>query len=109
MEWAFDQTPAMRYRQHGKNDTGARTSTSGVRKRLALIKSGWYLQQLKVIAEISLAAEPDNVPVTNWIGLMDRSRGIARTWKMVAFCIRGGRRRRSDKMLLVGAVIAGWI
>jgi rhamnosyltransferase len=109
LAWIFDQKPMMRYRQHGSNDTGARATIDGITRRLALIRSGWYLRQLLAIAQICLAAAPADFAIAEWYGLLTRPRGLVRKYRIARFCCKGGRRRLVDNAILVGAVIAGWL
>ena len=109
LKWTFDQTPSMHYRQHGDNDTGARASIDGVFKRLIKIRTGWYSAQLFAVANICLAASPSNPIIKEWNDLIHRKRGVTRKYDVVKFCLKGGRRRGSDKSALLAAAIAGWI
>jgi rhamnosyltransferase len=109
LKWVFDQKPSLRYRQHEKNDTGARISIGGVRRRLGRIKDGWYSRQLRAIAAICLAAAPGDPVISEWHNLLGQPRGILRQWRIASFCLRGGRRRLHDRVILVSAVVAGWI
>jgi len=109
LRWAFDTKPRLSYRQHEKNDTGARTSLDGVLKRIGWIKDGWYSHQLRTIANICVAASPADPVISEWHDLLVQPRGFSRRWGMVRFCLRGGRRRLYDKAILVSAVVAGWI
>ena len=105
LRWSFDPHPTVRYRQHGSNDTGARSSASGIARRLRLIREGWYRQQLRAIGELCFAADPGNPTVTAWRAALD-ARNRLRTAR---FCIRGGRRKRVDNAILVLSALAGWI
>jgi rhamnosyltransferase len=109
INWIFDHKPCLRYRQHGENDTGARTTLGGIGRRLGRIKNGWYLEQLRVIADICFAASPSDPVIAEWHELLARPRGFVRAWHIAGFCLRGGRRRLSDRVILLSAVIAGWI
>jgi rhamnosyltransferase len=109
LKWIFDQKPSLRYRQHAKNDTGARTSIGGVRRRLGRIKDGWYSQQLRTIANICLAASPGDPIISEWHDLLVQPYGFLRECRIAGFCLRGGRRRWSDNAILLSAVVAGWI
>lgn len=109
LSWVFDAKPSLKYRQHSENDTGARTGVAGGRKRLGLIKSGWYSGQLRVLAELLEAARPDDGVITGWWQLLNRRQGPVRSLRIAAFCLRGGRRRPLDQVVLVGAALIGWI
>jgi rhamnosyltransferase len=107
--WLFDSNSRLRYRQHKYNDTGARTSISGIRLRIHLIRGGWYARQLRAIADICFAVSPGDPVVSRWRKLLLHPPGLIRTCRLAAFCLRGGRRRLSDKIILIAAVVAGWI
>jgi rhamnosyltransferase len=109
VRWVFDRQPMMKYRQHGDNDTGARLSARGIRMRLGLIKSGWYTQQLSAVSRLCLAAAPSDPLIIEWNKLLSLPQGLVRRYHVLRCCMRGGRRRRSDNLMLLGAVIAGWV
>lgn len=109
LEWTFDPLPWMEYRQHSGNDTGARRSLRGASKRIALIRNGWYKSQLGFIAELCSAAAPANPTIASWRGLLDTPDGWQRRVRMASFCIRRGRRRKSDALILVLSSLFGWI
>jgi rhamnosyltransferase len=109
LKWVFDQKPCLAYRQHGENDTGARTSLGGIRRRLNRIKNGWYSEQLRTIANICFEASPGDAVIAEWHELLAQPPGVVRTWRVAGFCLRGGRRRLSDRVILLSAVVAGWI
>jgi rhamnosyltransferase len=107
--WHFDHQPMMQYRQHPANDTGARLSFSGVRKRLSLIRGGWYRRQLKEIAGIVAKASPQDGLIAKWNELLSEPSGLSRRLRVSRFCMTGGRRRKSDKTILMIAAMLGWI
>jgi rhamnosyltransferase len=109
LDWRFDEQASVLYRQHSFNDTGARASISGVRRRVALIRSGWYSRQLRVVAQLCRTAAPSNPLVAEWQAILLMRNGASRRWRMVLFTIRGGRRRLSDNLVLLAAMAAGWI
>lgn len=107
--WAFDAEPSMTYRQHDSNDTGARSSMRGVSKRLRLIRQGWYRSQLAIIAELCAAAAPSNSTVAAWRAILRLPDGWRRRLSAAYFCLRNGRRRWSDRLLLTASCLLGWI
>ncbi|MGH8318452.1 MAG: glycosyltransferase [Steroidobacteraceae bacterium] len=107
--WTFDPSPSVTYRQHAGNDTGARTSVAGIRKRLARMRRGWYRAQLTAICAVCAAAGPYNVVVAEWNSLLLANSGWRRKLRMMLFCLRGGRRRVLDNLIVVFAALAGWI
>ncbi len=107
--WTFDPEPTMRYRQHGSNDTGARGDLGGIARRLALVRSGWYRNQLEAVAELCHAAAPDDPVIEGWRALLRQPAGPRRRWRTVQFCLRGGRRRMIDNGVVLLAACAGWL
>jgi rhamnosyltransferase len=109
VRWIFDQEPMMNYRQHSSNDTGARVSSNGIIMRLRLIKNGWYTRQLRVIAQLCSAANPSDATIAEWNAILGLPRGFMRRYRIAWFCLMGGRRRRSDTLVLFFAAMVGWI
>lgn len=109
LRWSFDPQPSMRYRQHTGNDTGARGTVGGVRKRFGLIRRGWYRRQLVAIAELCFAAAPANATVAAWRGILLQPETWRRKLRIASFCWRGGRRRLRDNAMVILAALAGWI
>ncbi|MGA8095631.1 MAG: glycosyltransferase [Steroidobacteraceae bacterium] len=107
--WSFDAEPSMTYRQHDSNDTGARNSMRGAGKRLRLIRQGWYRSQLAIISELCAAAAPSNSTVAAWQAILRLPDGGWRRLRAARFCLRAGRRRLSDRVLLVTSCLLGWI
>jgi rhamnosyltransferase len=107
--WAFDPSPTVTYRQHRGNDTGARASVTGIRKRLALVRRGWYRAQLQAICGVCAIAAPYNSVVAEWKILLLAHDDWRRRRQMSIFCLRRGRRKTLDKLIVVCAAIAGWI
>jgi rhamnosyltransferase len=109
LPWRFDPRPSMRYRQHEHNDTGARRSLAGAAQRLALLRQGFYRVQLQAIAELCAAAAPDNPTVKHWHALLAAPEGPRRRWRIMRFCLAGGRRRPGDRLAVALAALVGWI
>ena len=109
LHWSFDPEPSMVYRQHGGNDTGARGSYRGTIKRLELVRGGWYRRQLAAICELCAAAAPESDTIASWRTILGLRSGLRRKLQMVRFCLRGGRRRAGDNMVVLLAATAGWI
>jgi rhamnosyltransferase len=109
LTWTFDPTPSVRYRQHDRNDTGARAGIAGLRKRLTLIRHGWFAGQLRAVAALCAAADPANATVAGWRALLLASDTWSRRLEMARFCLRGGRRSSRDNAVLVTAALAGWL
>lgn len=48
--WFIDDTPHMLYRQHQSNQVGTNNNIAAYRKRLKMVKDGWYLGEVRKIA-----------------------------------------------------------
>jgi len=104
--WHFDAEPTMYYEQHGANDTGARNSSDGIARRLALIRQGWYRGQVNAVVRLVLASFPDHAPALEWAALSGASGSrLQRAW----FVARHGRRRTLDRLIQVIAATLGYL
>lgn len=99
--WYFDSAPTMTYRQHEANDTGARSSWSGVKRRLQRLRAGWYRDQVALIAAVVLANHPDNKVVLRWTAMQSGATTLA---ARLVFIACNGRRRRLDRLIQMVAV-----
>lgn len=109
LRWIFDPRPSLLYRQHASNDTGARTSIRGLKGRFVSIKSGWYANQLSLIASICYQAAPENLYVKKLNQLLHARPSFSRRLSLAFLCVSGGRRRRIDNFVLIIAILIGWI
>jgi rhamnosyltransferase len=109
LNWVFDPSPTMSYRQHAGNHTGARASLAGFSQRLARIRRGWYAEQLRAIADLCHTAAPEHPVVHAWRAQLLATRGFSRRLGLAWFCARGGRRRVSDNLVLTLSALAGWL
>jgi rhamnosyltransferase len=109
LKWVFDPVPSIKYRQHDGNEIGARGMPAGAAKRLQRIRNGWYRGQLEVICEICTVAAPESGIIASWRELLQRPRGWRRNVQLAPFCLRMGRRRLRDNLVLALASLAGWI
>jgi rhamnosyltransferase len=109
LPWYFDPKSSLQYRQHRNNDTGARGTLDSITTRLARISNGWYRQQLILISAVSLAAAPQDLRISQWHILMRRRPSLTKRLDTAFFCLRRGRRRASDNVILVLSAILGWI
>jgi rhamnosyltransferase len=107
--WCFEARPAMTYRQHSANDTGARSSAGGLARRFRLIRSRWYLRQLEAIADLCYIANRNNEVVVRWRAILGSTPGPARRLRTGWFCLSKGRRKMTDTSVLVLAALAGWL
>lgn len=109
LRWSFDPQPSMIYRQHTGNDTGARGSYGGAMRRLALIRSGWYRRQLAAVCALCAAAAPHGETIAAWRTILELRSGLRRRVQVMRFCLRGGRRRARDNIVVLIAAATGWI
>jgi rhamnosyltransferase len=106
--WYFDPEPSMRYRQHGGNDTGARSALAGLRKRLSLIRNGWYADQVRQMLMVAYALNPGVIPGDFHV-IWKQKAGFQRRIKLALILFRRGRRRPSDRLVLMVAALMGWL
>ena len=104
--WCFDQRPSMIYHQHSGNDTGARNSASGVIRRIALIRQGWYRLQVDAIVRLLRAARPTHQPAQEWERLANSA--SARRERL-HYVLKNGRRRAADRVIQAVAVALGYL
>lgn len=109
LNWFFDPHPTLQYRQHDQNDTGARYSLIGARKRLGRIASGWYRGQIEAVARLCVVAAPDNTIAKRWLKLHSAPSGYARNLRLALFCLHNGRRKMVDNAIVVIAALVGRI
>jgi len=108
-KWYFDESPYMRYRQHGGNEIGSRGSVSAIEKRLELIRNGWYRKQVDVALRI--VTQVGHMP--NSLASFDRifrsPSSVKRRVYLALFMLAHGRRRFSDRGVLATTALLGWI
>jgi rhamnosyltransferase len=104
--WYFDASPCMTYHQHADNDTGARSSSSGVARRIALIRQGWYRAQVDAVVRLLRVARPDHAPAIEW---QRASTGGSGRLVRLAYVVRHGRRKPIDRAILAAATILGYL
>jgi len=107
--WRFDRRPTVKYRQHGGNDTGARASFGGVRKRLSLMANGWYGGEVLAVTRLCATANPSDSLVNAWRRVAARPPSLRRQLQMAWFFVRHGRRKRADRAMLIIAAILRWL
>lgn len=107
--WYFDPAPCMRYRQHGGNEIGARGGLGAVTRRLAMIRNGWYAKQVKAAVDIYRLAD-GNAPAPLAVGaVLDAAPSPLRNVRLLALCLRSGRRSLADRCVLALAALLGWL
>lgn len=91
--WFISPNASMLYRQHGMNVAGAGMSLPQLRKKLSLVSSGWYREQVLLLSSL---LSMDNHPVIfrlRRLSLWDRLH--------LPFVLWPHRRRVKDKLLLI--------
>jgi rhamnosyltransferase len=75
--WIIDPNATMSYRQHGANQLGVNRGMAAARRRVSQIRSGWYLDQVRLVSR--LVTDEDTPPVQQLIRwtLLDRLRLIS--------------------------------
>jgi rhamnosyltransferase len=108
--WYFDPRPWMRYRQHGGNEIGSRGSMAAVQRRFDLIRRGWFSGQVRAAAALyRLAGGADPVAQALVTRLLQPSPGLLARSVLARQLALHGRRRASDRAVLVLAALAGWL
>lgn len=107
--WFFDSRPSMLYRQHLSNDIGARGGFQAAIKRLRLIKSGWYKNQLVIASSIYLEAGGSSEKIKVFIENLKKNNSFYRRISMIKFIFCNGRRRIMDRFILMFSVAIGWL
>ena len=109
LPWYFDPQPWMRYRQHGGNEIGSRGSMAAVRRRLDLIRDGWYGRQVLAAARLyQLAGGRDPMACVLVETVLNRTQAGTRLG-LTLQVLRHGRRRLTDRLVLAGSVLLGWL
>ncbi len=107
--WYFDSRPSMLYRQHSSNDTGARGSFGAALKRLKLIRSGWYKNQLNWYFLLVKRYKLPIIKLDEWILLNQSSATIINKARLMQFLLLNSRRKISDRVVLSLSLCFGWL
>ena len=108
--WFFDSEPTIYYRQHLYNDTGSRGSFLATIKRFQKIRNGWYKSQIAIALKIYfLAANHKNNLILSFSKIFNEKDSIKRRFLVTKFLWLHGRRRLSDRVVLVLASLLGYI
>jgi rhamnosyltransferase len=108
-DWIFDDRVSLRYRQHGANEIGARSGAGAVRRRLALIRKGWYGEQVRSALALAVDLAPPSAAILQFQAVFCAKQSLARRWRLAALLLRNGRRRGIDRIVLGCAALAGWL
>jgi rhamnosyltransferase len=111
--WIFDSHPSLAYRQHGNNEIGARSSGGAVRRRLNLIRQGWYARQVGAawaLATVSASSSASpRSDLERFGAVFAARRSPSRRLKLMWLVLRDGRRRFADRLVLGVSALAGWV
>lgn len=108
-KWVFDSDPSMRYRQHENNDTGARGALAGGRKRLELIRNGWYANQVSLMIQVVSSISSGQATPTDFNAVWSESPSFARRMRLARILSMRGRRRFHDRVVLAISATLGWL
>jgi rhamnosyltransferase len=108
-QWYFDEKPCMMYRQHQNNDLGSRGTLKAVMKRLSLIRSGWYREQIDAALRIAQTFAPEHALLIRFQRLFDAKPSIKRRVGLASVFLRFGRRRLTDRCVMVMCSLLGWV
>ena len=107
--WIFDPHPSLRYRQHGNNEIGARSTGGAILRRLRLIRDGWYARQVAAAWALATALAPSQRDLARFGEVLSARRTPSRRLKLMRLVMRHGRRRFADRLILGASALAGWI
>lgn len=91
--WFIDDVPLMRYRQHPNNQVGTNNNFAAYRKRLKMIKEGWYLGEVRKIAQLVAPMQ---------VAQLTKRR-------FIVFRCSSVRRRLRDRMVLLLLALTGML
>ena len=109
LKWYFDAAPKMRYRQHDGNEIGSRGGLASITRRLELVRNGWYRKQVLAAARIYVVADTRPAAIHHFLGVLESPDSVSRRAKLAWFCMWNGRRRLSDRAVLLFASAVGWL
>jgi rhamnosyltransferase len=90
--WFISSRASILYRQHNQNVAGAGMSFAQLRKKLSLVFSGWYRDQILLLSSLFLMDEHPAMVVLRRLSIWDRI--------CLPFVLWPHRRRFKDKLLL---------
>lgn len=115
LNWYFDVNPYLMYRQHLGNDTGARQGFKAYFARAKLVKSGWYINQVRVLSHCLKSEFPLN-PITSFIcdnallnGKKLKGVGVLNWLNTLLLLVKYGRRKKIDSFALGVFFVLGWL
>ena len=110
-DWVFDDIPCIYYRQHEKNELGARGTRIALTKRLNLIRNGWYRHQVTTAIQITNIFMPkdENAHVFSFNHLYSRSNSIFRRLRLARNVLLYSRRKFIERVVVSICSLAGWL
>jgi rhamnosyltransferase len=106
-QWVFHADPTLRYRQHDGNEIGSRGSLSALRLRHQRIVSGWYADQLHMLAELVATVIPGH-PGAQEVLTMLAAGGLLARVAMIGTAM-SMRRPRLDRFMFLAYYLAGYL
>ena len=108
-KWFFDKRSFIKYRQHSRNDTGAKDGLMAIKSRLRLIANGWYKGQIEVALGIAKLTINSNSNLEEFEKTFTTKKSYLRRLNLARFFIFQGRRKFTDRLVLVISSLLGWI
>jgi rhamnosyltransferase len=107
--WIFDAHSFIEYRQHESNDTGARKGIESIKNRVNLIANGWYKNQVGLAIQIAQIASGSRANLSYIADLFSERDSIRRSINLMIFVLMNGRRKLSDRFVLIIASAVRWL
>jgi rhamnosyltransferase len=108
MKWVFVAAVGLRYRQHGGNEIGARSSIRAIGRRVALVRSGWYSGQIAAALDLAQILSPANHHLSRLRGQITSASWFRRPCLAISL-MQYSRRRFGDRLFLACSALLGWI
>lgn len=108
-KWYFSRLPSMKYRQHSNNETGARIGVSAIKLRFIKIYNGWYANQIGLAIRLANLINPADQYLQKFTKYFSLPPSIYRKFNLIFLLFCFGRRRISDRIVLVCSAILGLI
>lgn len=109
LKWFFDSSPWLEYRQHDRNDTGARNGFFAVKSRVRLICNGWYRSQIEIAYNLCIASGNKSKSLIHFDDINSSPDSLLRRLRFILFILKFSRRKLSDRIVLVISIIMGCI
>jgi rhamnosyltransferase len=107
LRWHIEPCPTMYYRQHDKNEYGANSGWSALRRRIAQVRSGWYREQILQISRLICDGPSYTAECAATISLVERRTIISRA--ALAMKVFQLRRKMTNRAWLLLACLLGGI